>query len=462
MRQQNGILKIVLDMSGMVWRKFLHLLTILIIYMRHQRHQIKQLFSSGTVLEEWFSPMAKILERCRFSDEPFKALPTAAFILSGCLRQILATSSLREYVQTLFHLDSNQTETPVARSTWADALASAGRRNVLRPAVAQLVELARITLPDLLAHVEGIGSREVIATDATYQTESAHYAPNYPNTGGGDDNQKGHMLLSHFDVRHGIALSVTTETRSLGEMRVLKREESNGLNWLRTKGAIHVVDRAFIDGRFWDKQFKLYGSTVITRMKSVLKYFVIKENEVAINTSNEGVLYDRVVILQSAKGKWRLIGFLSPDGYDYEYLTNDQELLPGIVAFLYHRRWDKEKYYDCFKNDLAGSKAWGKSPVAIEQQALLGIATSILTRLFLMRRQADLALAQPDATQDKKHQKRQANHTQSGKGILLRAMWQNLSKISRQVWRFLKNCFTCQHEPGLYKRQLEPLLRAYL
>jgi len=135
-----------------------------------------------------------------------------------------------------------------------------------------------------------------------------------------------------------------------------------------------------------------------------------------------------------------LIDFCSPDGIDYEYLTNDQALLPGVVAFLYHRRWDKEKYYDCFKNDLAGSKAWGKSPVATEQQALLGIVTSILTRLFLMRRQADLAWAQPDATQDKKHQKKLAIYTQSGKDNLLRALWQNLSKISRQVWRFLKNC----------------------
>ncbi len=430
--------------------------------MRHQLRHIKQIFTSGTVLEEWFSPMARILEKSRFSDAPFKALPMAPFILSGCLRQILATSSLREYVQTLFHLDTSQTQAPIARSTWSDALASTGRRNVLRPAVVQLVELARITLPDLLVHVEGIGSREVIATDATYQSESAHYDPHYPNTDGGDDNQKGHMLLSHFDVRHGIALAVTTETRSLGEMRVLKREEANGLNWLQTKHAIHVVDRAFIDGRFWDKQFRLYASTVITRMKSVLNYSVTGENEVAINSSNEGVFYDRTVTLQSSQGTWRLIGFHSPEGIDYEYLTNDLTLLPGVVAFLYHRRWDKEKYYDCFKNDLAGAKAWGKSPVAIEQQALLGIATSILTRLFLMRRQADLALPKPDATQDKKHQKKLASHTQSGKGIFLRATWQNLSKISRQVWRFLRNCFTSKHEPALYMRQLGPLLRGYL
>lgn len=292
--------------------------------MRPQFRHINQIFTSGTVLEEWFSPMAKILQKLRFSDAAFKALPMAPFILSGCLRQILASSSLREYVQTLFHLDTGQTEMPVARSTWSDALASPGRRDVLRPAVAQLVEQARNTLPDLLAHVEGIGQREVIATDATYQSESAHYAPSYPNIDGGEDNQKGHMLLSHFDVRHGIALDVTTETRSLGEMRVLKREESNGLSWLRAKGAIHVVDRAFIDGRFWDQRFKLYGSTVITRMKSVLKYSLVKENDVALNTSNEGVLYDRAVTLQSSKGTWRLIGFRSTEGIEYEYLTNDQ------------------------------------------------------------------------------------------------------------------------------------------
>ena len=124
-------------------------------------------------------------------------------------------------------------------------------------------------------------------------------------------------------------------------MRVLKREESNGLSWLRMQRAIHVVDRAFIDGRFWDQRFNLYRSTVITRMKSVLKYTLTTENELTICTSNEWGLYDRGVTLQSAQGAWRLIGFRAPDGIDYEdyeYLTNDMELLPGVVAFLYHRR----------------------------------------------------------------------------------------------------------------------------
>ena len=58
-----------------------------------------------------------------------------------------------------------------------------------------------------------------------------------------------------------------------------------------------------------------------------------------------------------------------PEGRAYFYITNDFTLEPGVVAFLYYRRWDCEKFFDNFKNDLAGAKAWGKSPIAIEQQA---------------------------------------------------------------------------------------------
>jgi hypothetical protein len=61
------------------------------------------------------------------------------------------------------------------------------------------------------------------------------------------------------------------------------------------------------------------------------------------------------------------------------------------------------------------------------------VMATLLTRLFLMRRQADFALAQPDATQKNKHQKKQERHAQTGEGILLRSMWQKLYKISRQV-----------------------------
>ncbi len=105
---------------------------------------------------------------------------------------------------------------------------------------------------------------------------------------------------------------------------------------------------------------------------------------------------------------------------------------------------------------------WGKSPVAIEQQALLGVMTVILTQLFMHRRQKDLGLEVPDATQSAKHAKKRARHECSDIGVTLRALWTHLSKLTRQLWRFLKNCFAQKHDPALYKRQLEPLLLRYL
>ena len=240
--------------------------------------------------------MATSLEKQRYSDSQYSALSMSTFILSGCLRHVLGESTLREYIQTLFHLKSHQSMLPVARSTWSLALGSKGRRDVLLGSLKHLVKVARHTLPDRLANIEGLGGREVIATDATYQDESAHFGADYPMQGG-VDNQKGHMLLSHYDVRHGIPLHAIAQTLSMGEMKVLKQAEMSTQGWLHTANAVHVVDRAFIDGRFWDQRLERYGATVITRTKSTMKIAIIKENEVLQCPSNDGVRYDREVSL---------------------------------------------------------------------------------------------------------------------------------------------------------------------
>ena len=421
-------------------------------------------FPTDTVLQHWFAPMQRALERTRYNDATRSALPTASFILSGCLRQLLATPSLREFVQTLFHLDTNQSLTPVARSTWSDALACPQRCAVLQQASAKLVAHAQHVLPDRLAYLdEYLNQRAVIATDATYLSESAHYQAKYPMAGG-TDNQKGHMVLSHFDVRKGIPLGATVQTQSMGEMLVLKQVAQSlpQTNPLSTKSAVHLIDRAFIDGRFWDERWHKYGSTVITRLKSSMMYTVQHDNPIPSDTLSEGVISDQQVQLKCSKYLWRLIHFCSPSGERYQYITNDLSLPAGIVAFLYHRRWDKEKYYDCFKNCLAGGKAWGKRNAAIEQQTLMGIVTVVLTRLFMQARADQLGRETPDSTQSRKHDAKQALYKRSAFGVSLRAAWTELSQITRQCWRFLKNCFNQRHAPALYRRQLAPILKGYL
>ncbi|MCP4090324.1 MAG: transposase, partial [Gammaproteobacteria bacterium] len=334
-----------------------------------------------TVLNEWFAPMQSALEKVRYSRDRFPILKADFFVLLGCLRQLMGMSTLREQVQSLFHLDEQADRYPLARSTWSDALSSRYRKNILREASTKLVEIARSTLPDRYAQFSELGSRPLLALDATYQSESSHYQPVYPSQGG-TDNKKGHMALTTYDLRAGIPVDTQTDTRSVDEMRFVKEFWRQG-DWTCVKGAIYVVDRAYIQASYWDVRKSRYDATVITRLKSSFSYEVLESVTVENTAQNEGVLKDEHIQLKSSKQRWRLVTFLSPEGVEYEYLSNDFTLAPGIIAFLYYKRWDEEKYFDNYKPDMANSKAWAKSAVSIEQQALLGLVTQILMRLFL-------------------------------------------------------------------------------
>ena len=233
------------------------------------------------------------------------------------------------------------------------------------------------------------------------------------------------------------------------------------LSWMRVKNALYSVDRAFIDVRYWDVRKQKYNATMITRFKSIMKYTENSSLPIAKLTCNEGVISDTEVTLKLSKQTWRRIEFVNTQGEKYIYLTNDFSLEPGELAFIYHRRWDEEKYFDNFKNDLASTKAWGKSPTSIQQQAIIGMMTYILTRLFLEQQFEDLMLTAGNTTQSEKHKKKIETYKKEG-GIHLRAYWTLLSKIPLQVWRFFKNCFMKKSSPQLYERQLKPILVHYL
>ncbi len=57
-----------------------------------------------TVLEKWFSPLQKALDKVRYPEKVFGTLSIPAFLLLGCLRQLQSHKSLREQIQSLAHL----------------------------------------------------------------------------------------------------------------------------------------------------------------------------------------------------------------------------------------------------------------------------------------------------------------------------------------------------------------------
>jgi len=127
--------------------------------------------------------------------------------------------------------------------------------------VNQLTKQAQRLLPDKLAG-DGLAGRAVIATDATYQTESCHYYAVSPSQGD-VDNKKGHQHLTHFDMRTGIPLMSLIETESMAEIRLLKAGGRYGeSSCMKIKSAIHVADRAFIDAAYWDRKKRTLNSTL--------------------------------------------------------------------------------------------------------------------------------------------------------------------------------------------------------
>ncbi|MDZ7750097.1 MAG: transposase [Gammaproteobacteria bacterium] len=414
-----------------------------------------------TVLGELLIPVSEALARLRNANANTSVLDMYTFISLGVLRHLQGMPSLREQVQSLLHLDPTQSpQAPLARSTWSDALASRRRRDVVSAMMGPLRSEARAVLPDRLAGFAELAGRPVYATDGTYQHESAHYGRRTPRQGG-EDNPKGHALLSFYDVRLGCPADVYVDTRNRHETTLLRDYDANEQAMTRHRKALWLVDRAFIDARFWDQKKKGLGVTLVTRMKKNLRIDSTETLPVADIAVNEGIVKDLRITLGSSQAFWRLVTFCSRRGRLVEFLTNDFDLEPGLVAFLYSRRWEEEKCFDTWKNDFSQAKAWGASVVAIDNQVRLAIITSLLVAMLVHR-----TMGQHGVEDEKALRKQDRRQTAATDGTD-RPDWSTpvfryTSKVSRQVLRFFKHCFHKPASLALYESQLRPMLMAYL
>ena len=296
--------------------------------------------------------------------------------------------------------------------------------------------------------------------DGTYQKESAHYRRRTPRQGG-QDNPKGHALLSFYDLRLGCPADVYTDTRNRHETTLLRDYDETPQAMTGHNKGLWLVDRAFIDARFWDQKKRRLGITMITRMKKSLQIDSREALTVAPLPVNEGVVEDLGIILRSSRAPWRLITLRTRRGRLVEFLTNEFSLEPGMIAFLYSRRWEEEKCFDTWKNDFSQAKAWGASVVAIDNQVRLAIITSILVAMLLHRKLGQHGIV------DEKALRKQDRRNDSPTDGTDRPDWsvpvfRFTSKISRQVLRFFKHCFHKPASQALYEAQLRPMLLAYL
>ena len=184
-----------------------------------------------------------------------------------------------------------------------------------------------------------------------------------------------------------------------------------------------------------------------------------ENNKIAVN---EGVVSDECVTLNASAEPWRRITYKTPESNTLVFLTNELDLEPGIIAFLYLRRWDEEKCFDTWKNDFSSKKAWSKSHQGIWQQALLAVMTSILLKMFCHNHQTQFGITD-DKCLKKQDALAQKNAVDQGHRIpWYREIYRQTAKISGQLIRFLKECYMKNASQRLYERELRPLLAKWL
>ena len=235
---------------------------------------------------------------------------------------------------------------------------------------------------DYLADFPELSDRIVVSADGHYHEHASHAK----RTQSGSLLAPGTIYVQ--DMHTGMItplIQTQTEGKKHHEIKML-RKHLPSLNKGYDKKPIVTYDLAILDHAFFMemKHSRRSGIDVITKLKDSVKFTFCQPVEfnrsLAVNT---GITGDYCVGLNNA-GTMRVIHYVNPeDGVEYKFITTIDDLEPGLIAWLYLKRWDIEKTYDVKKNKLNETKSWATGEIAHEIQDLFVAITTNLLRLIL-------------------------------------------------------------------------------
>lgn len=194
----------------------------------------------------------------------------------------------------------------------------------------------------------------------------------------------GHLYAQNLRTQalHHLTLC---EGKKENDIHAIKRLGAERLRMKTPKGkkVLWVYDRACIDFTLWHYWKQQQGVYFITRTKENMLREVIGETPFEEQDPiNQGVEHDQL-IQTSQHVMVRMITYTDAvSGQTYEFITTEMTLAPGLIAYLYLRRWDIEKTYDQFKNKYHEQKAWASSDTAKQMQAEFICLAHNLLQLF--------------------------------------------------------------------------------
>lgn len=318
---------------------------------------------SKTVNELFFQPLEQAT-RAASGWRPCPEFPDVQWLRMGVQRVIEASDSGRGFLQE----HGLRFEHPPEYGNYFASLKSQRRRDLARAVNGNLIAAVEARMPDRLAGIPQLAKYACFAADGHWHKAAAH-----------DERHDGRkMAVGHFyalNLRsHTLRHLAAGEGLHEHDMSALKRVKPQGLRQETPKGTrvLIVYDKAGIDFSYWDRCRRECAVYFISRVKENMVFEWMEDYAWdKADPASHGVFVDCKV--RSRQGRvLRLVMYQDPlTGNTYEFLTNETDLPPGVIAELYRRRWEAEKVFDELKNKLGQKKAWATTLVAKEAQALL-------------------------------------------------------------------------------------------
>lgn len=288
-------------------------------------------------------------------------------------------SSGRAFLQRLgLHLPVQ----PKASAYFA-SLHSSRRLKLLDHVANAIGPVLKAALPDPFARFTALKRFEILAGDSHWHAAACH-DPNLSERRTAVGNLFG-MNLRTQALFH-LTLADQSACRREHDVHALKRMDGGALRQGAPKGVkvLWVWDRACIDFRQWHDWKHRLGVYFLTRTKENMRLETCgRLNFEPLAPENAGVT-DDVLAGGSTGVMLRVIRYHdAKTGGDFEFVTNEMELPPGLLVHAYRKRWDIEKVFDELKNKFHQTKSWATSPTAKTVHAkLLCMARNLMVALL--------------------------------------------------------------------------------
>jgi hypothetical protein len=188
----------------------------------------------------------------------------------------------------------------------------------------------------------------------------------------------GIKLHTLFDVKTSIPTFLQISNAKTHDVKILDQISYE-------PGSFYVMDKAYID---FDRLFKLnlQQAYFVTRAKDNMRFNRMYSMPIDKTT---GVKYDQIGKLESYypsknyPGKLRRIKYYDEETKrELTFLTNNMDLKPLEIAYLYKKRWEVELFFKWLKQHLKIKSFWGTTMNAVKIQMYCAIIAYCLIAII--------------------------------------------------------------------------------